>query len=154
MLKEVQPKQYEIEAVVLEELIPEDHLLRKIQSTIDFSFIREQAKGLYCQNNGRPTIDPEILFRILFIGYLYGVRTERQLVKKIQVNLAYRWFLGYGFYDKIPDASTLSQNRRRRFNQTDICQKIFDEIVRQAIALGLVAGQTIYTDSCSSISLI
>lgn len=147
MLKESVPKQQEIEFVFIEDLIPKDHLLRKINKAIDFSFIREKTTHLYCPNNGRPAIDPEVLFKMLFIGYLYGIRSERQLVKDIQVNVAYRWFLKYNLTDKIPNASTISQNRRRRFSETDICQDIFDEIVRQAIDLKLVDGKTLYTDS-------
>lgn len=147
MLKESVPKQQEIEFVFIEDLIPKDHLLRKINKTIDFSFIRKKTEHLYCPDNGRPAIDPEVLFKMLFIGYLYGIRSERQLVKDIQVNVAYRWFLKYNLTDKIPNASTISQNRRRRFSETAICQEIFDEIVRQAIDLKLVDGKTLYTDS-------
>lgn len=84
---------------------------------------------------------------MLFLGYLFGIRSERQLVRDIQVNIAYRWFLGYSLEDKIPDASTISQNRRRRFNGTDIFQKVFDNIVMQAIEHGLVSGKVLYTDS-------
>ena len=129
-----------MEFVCIEELVPKDHLLRKIDKVIDFEFIRDKVKDLYCADNGRPAVDPVVLFKMLFLGYLYGVRSERQLVREIQVNVAYRWFIGYGLTDKIPDASTFSQNRRRRFDGTDIEQVIFDEIVEQAINKGLVAG--------------
>ena len=84
---------------------------------------------MYCKDNGRPAIDPVVLFKMLFIGYLYGIRSERQLEKEIQVNVAYRWFLGLSLTDEVPDHSTISQNRRRRFKGTDIFQKVFDEIV-------------------------
>ncbi len=147
MLTKSEPVQNEMETVILEELVPADHLLRKIRKTIDFSFIYEKTKGLYCPDNGRPAIDPIKLFKILFIGYLFGIRSERQIIQEIQVNVAYRWFLGYNLTDKIPDASTISQNRRRRFNETDIAQNIFDEIVRQAIKHNLAEGKTLYTDS-------
>jgi len=147
MLTKPEPVQNEMETVVLEELVPADHLLRKIRKAIDFSFIYEKTKNLYCPNNGRPAIDPIKLFKILFIGYLFGIRSERQIIQEIQVNVAYRWFLGYNLTDKIPDASTISQNRRRRFNDTDIAQEIFDEIVRQAIKHNLADGKTLYTDS-------
>ena len=147
MLNKSGPKQSQMEMVVLEELVPQDHLLRKIRKTIDFSFIYEKTKNLYCENNGRPAVDPVILFKILFIGYLFGIRSERQIIKEIQVNVAYRWFLGYNLTDKIPDASTISQNRRRRFNNTDIAQEIFDSIVRQAIKHKLADGKTLYSDS-------
>jgi transposase len=126
-------RQSKMETVILENLVPEDHLLRKIYKYIDFSFINKMCKPYYCENNGRPAIEPVILFKMLFIGYLYGIRSERRLVEEVKVNMAYRWFLGYGLEDKIPDASVIWQNRRRRFKKTDIPQQIFDEIVKQAI---------------------
>jgi transposase len=122
-------------------------LLRKIDKVIDFGFIREKVKDLYCADNGRPAIDPVVLFKMLFIGYLYGTRSERQLVRDIQVNVAYRWFLGFGLMDKVPDASTISQNRRRRFSESTIYQEIFDEMVLQAIRRKMVDGTVLYTDS-------
>lgn len=136
-----------MEFVSIEELVPKDHLLRKIEKVIDFGFIRERVKDLYCADNGRPAIDPVVLFKMLFIGYLYGSRSERQLVRDIQVNVAYRWFLGFGLTDKIPDASTISQNRRRRFAESTIYQEIFDEMVLQAMRRKMVDGTTLYTDS-------
>ncbi len=136
-----------MEFVSIEELVPKDHLLRKIDKVIDFGFIRERVKDLYCADNGRPAIDPVVLFKMLFIGYLFGTRSERQLVRDIQVNVAYRWFLGFGLTDKIPDASTISQNRRRRFAESTIYQEIFDEMVFQAIRRKMVDGSVLYTDS-------
>jgi transposase len=147
MLKDPAPKQHTLEMVTLEELVPQDHLLRAIDRHIDFEFIREATAPMYCDNNGRPAIDPVLLFKMLFIGYLFGVRSERQLVKEVQVNMAYRWFLGLNLTDKVPDASTFSQNRRRRFEGTDIEQVIFDEIVEQALDQGLIGGKALYTDS-------
>lgn len=102
---------------------------------------------MYCHTNGRPAVDPVVLFKMLFIGYLYVIRSERQLVKDIEVNLAYRWFLGYLITEKIPDSSTISQNRIRRFKGTDIPQKIFDNIVFQAMEKDLVGGKILYSDS-------
>jgi len=122
-------------------------LLRKIDKAIDFGFIREKVRSLYCADNGRPAIDPVVLFKMLFIGYLFGVRSERQLVRDIQVNVAYRWFLGFGLTDKVPDASTISQNRRRRFSESTIYQEVFDEIVVQAINRKMVDGSVLYSDS-------
>lgn len=147
MLKEPTPRQHTLEMVILEDLVPTDHLLRKIDKYIDFEFIRDKVRHLYCENNGRPAVDPVLLFKMLFIGYLFGVRSERQLVREVQVNVAYRWFLGLSLTDNIIDASTFSQQRRRRFLATDIEQQIFDEIVRQAIGHGLVGGDVLYTDS-------
>jgi transposase len=139
--------QTELEMVTLDQLVPRDHLLRLIDTHIRFDFIREKTEGLYCSNNGRPAIDPVVLFKMLFIGYLFGVRSERQLVREIEVNVAYRWFLGLRLTDKVPDASTLSQNRRRRFAGTGIEQDIFDTIVEQAIEHRLIGGRVLYSDS-------
>lgn len=147
MLKPPSPKQHALEMVTLEELVPSDHLLRKIARHIDFEFIRPATQHLYSADNGRPAVDPVMLFKMLFIGYLFGVRSERQLIREIQVNVAYRWFLDLSLTDKVPDASTLSQNRRRRFAETDIEQVIFDGIVEQALKNGLIGGEVLHTDS-------
>ncbi len=147
MYTERKSKQLRMEMVVLEELVPGDHLLRKIDKAIDFSFINKICKPYYSENNGRPAIEPEVLFRMLFIGYLYGIRSERRLLQEIEVNVAYRWFIGYDLTEKLPDVSVIWQNRLRRYNGSDIPQQIFDEIVRQAIAKGLVGGKILYSDS-------
>src|SRR5574338_1048611 len=94
MLKKPLPAQTALEMVTLDGLVPKDHLLRKIEAAIDFSFIHERVAGLYSPDNGRPALDPTVMFKALFIGYLFGVRSERQLVREIEVNVAYRWFLG------------------------------------------------------------
>jgi len=135
------------EFVSIENMVPEDHLLRKVDKYIDFSFIDDLVKDLYCPNNGRPAIDPKVLIKMILLGYLYGIRSERQIVRDVEVNVAYRWFLGYTLTDKIIDSSTISQNRIRRFNGTDIFQQIFDNIVIQAIEHKLVSGKVLYTDS-------
>lgn len=147
MLKKPSPQQTELEMVTLEQLVPADHLLRKVDAAIDFGFIREMTEDLYCPDNGRPPIAPEQLFKALFVGYLFGIRSERHLMREIEVNVAYRWFIGLRLTDRVFDASTFSQNRRRRFDGTDIAQAIFDHIVEQAIAGGLVGGEVLYTDS-------
>lgn len=147
MLKPAYPAQTELEMVTLESLVPKDHLLRLIDQHIEFDFIRTDCAPLYCPNNGRPALDPVMLFKMLFIGYLFGVRSERRLVKEIEVNVAYRWFVGLRLTDPVPDASTFSQNRRRRFAGTDIEQRIFDGIVEQAIEHKLITGRVLYTDS-------
>ncbi|WP_103415280.1 IS1182 family transposase [Vibrio hyugaensis] len=147
MLQDPSPQQYEFEMVTMEQLVPKDHLVRKIDKAIDFEFIRDQVAHLYCQDNGRPPVDPVRLFKIIFIGYLFGIKSERQLVKEIEVNVAYRWFLRMSLTEKVIHASTLSQNRIRRFNNTDVFERIFINIVEQAMAKGLVAGQQLFTDS-------
>src|SRR6202012_3888744 len=137
MLKKTTPQQSELEMVTIASLVPSDHLLRKIDKAIDFSFIRERVAPLYCPDNGRPALDPVVLFKMLFIGYLFGVRSERQLMREVQVNVAYRWFARLRLTDRVPDASTFSQNRRRRFTDTTVYQEIFDAIVQQAIGRGM-----------------
>ncbi|MBZ9608857.1 IS1182 family transposase [Clostridium estertheticum] len=147
MINEKNFTQQKLEMVYLEDLVPKDHILRNIDKYMDFSFIRELTKKYYCLDNGRPGVDPILLFKMLFIGYLFGIKSERQLVKEIEVNVAYRWFLGLSLTDTIPDHSTISQNRRRRFKGTDVFQKIFDEVVFKAINLKMVTGKILYTDS-------
>ena len=147
MLSDQKVIQAELEMVTLDSLVPADHLLRTVDQHINFDFITKKTKHLYCNNNGRPAIDPVQLFKALFIGYLFGIRSERQLVKEIEVNVAYRWFLGLRLTDKVVNASTFSQNRRRRFTGSDIYQEICDQIVEQAIKSGLVSGKVLYTDS-------
>jgi transposase len=147
MLKKPEVQQQELELVSIEALVPSGHLLRKIDSAVDFSFIHARVKHLYCEDNGRPALEPVVLFKLLLLGYLYGVRSERQLMREVEVNVAYRWFLGLRLRDKVPDASTLSQNRRRRFSESRIYQEIFDEIVELAVNKGLASGAVLYTDS-------
>ncbi len=132
---------------MLETLVPEDHLLRRIDAVIEFYIVRDKVRHFYCTDNGRPAVDLVVLFKLLFIGYLFGIRSERQLVKEVQVNVAYRWFLGFGLTDKIPDACTIKKNRRRRFLESTIYQNIFDQIVEQAQSRRLVSGRILYADS-------
>ena len=147
MVNERKEAQSEIEVVMLEELVPQDHLLRKIDKYIDFSFIRDLTRDLYCHTNGRPAVDPVVLFKMLFIGYLYGIRSERQLVKDIEVNLAYRWFLGYSLTEKIPHFSTFNKNYERRFKDTDLFEVIFKKILAQATLNGFIDSSNIFIDS-------
>jgi len=147
MVKRDQEVEHSMEFVCIDNLVPEDHILRQVEKHIDFSFVRERMEPLYCLNNGRPAIDPVVLFKILFIGYFFGIRSERQLIKEIQVNVAYRWFLGYGLQSKIPHSSTISQNRRRRFNGSDVFREMFDDVVLLALKKGYIEGKTLFTDS-------
>ena len=147
MYEKNRERQQAMELVILEEMIPQDHLLRKIDRCVDFSFIRKLCEPLYCLDNRRPAIDPETLFRMLFVGYLYGIRSERRLEEEVNYNLAYKWFCGLKVTQKAPDATTLSVNRKRRFRDNDIPEQIFNEILRQAIEKKLVGGEILYTDS-------
>ena len=92
----------QVQMVSIDSLVPKNHLLRKIDETIDFSFIYDLIEDKYCLDNGRPSIDPIVLFKIIFLKYIFGIKSMRQTIREIEVNVAYRWFLGYDFYDKIP----------------------------------------------------
>ena len=140
-------QQAEYEIVLLEDLVPQDHLLRKVDRAVDFSFIHDLCKPLYCENNGRPEIEPELLFRMLLLGYLYGIKSEVKLAEAVNENIAFKWFLGLKLTEKGPDHATISINRVRRFRDNDIAEKIFNEILRQCIERGLVGGKILYTDS-------
>lgn len=129
----------------IEGLIPEDHLLRVIDREISFSFIRPKVEHLYGKS-GRPSVAPEIMFRMLLVGYLYGIRSERRLCEEVALNIAYRWFCRFGFNDRVPDHSTFSKNRHGRFKGTGIHREIFDEIVRLCMAKGLVSGRHVTVD--------
>ena len=140
-------QQGEYELVMLEELVPQDHFLRKVDAAVDFSFIHDMCKDLYCLDNGRPAIDPEVLFNMLLLGYLYGIKSEIKLAQAVNENIAFKWFLGLKLTEKGPDHATISANRVRRFRENDIAEKIFNEILRQCINKGLVGGAILYTDS-------
>ena len=140
-------QQNEYEIVLLEELVPQDHFLRKVDAAVDFSFIHDICKDLYCPDNGRPAIEPEMLFKMLLLGYLYGIKSEVKIAQAVNENIAFKWFLGLKLTDKGPDHATISINRVRRFKDNNIAERIFDEILRQCIAKGLVGGEILYTDS-------
>lgn len=139
--------QSEILMTTMEEIVPEDSIFRKVDKYIDFTFIYDEVKDLYCDNNGRPSIDPVVLFKLVFIQALDGIKSMRQTCKKIKVDAEYRWFLGIPFGKDTPHFSTFSKNYERRFKDSDIFEKIFINIVNQAIKYKLVDGTTFYTDS-------
>jgi transposase len=129
----------------LEDQVPENHLLRLIDRHISFDFVRQQLKESYSET-GRPSIDPELLLRILLIGYLYGVTSERKLVEELRMHLAWRWFTGLSFDQEIPHHSTFSKNRHGRFQQSKLFEQLFEQIVRQCVEVGLVQGQHLSVD--------
>lgn len=129
----------------LEDQIPNDHLLRLLDQHIDFSFVRERLRKFY-SSTGRPSIDPEVLLRLLLIGYLYGITSERRLLEEVRMHLAYRWFSRLGFEQEIPDHSTFSKNRHGRFRQSDVFRKVFEEIVQRCLEVGLVEGRNLAVD--------
>jgi transposase len=129
----------------LEDQIPKDHLLRVIDEQIDLSFVRERVKGLYSAT-GRPSIDPEVLLRLLLVGYLYGITSERRLLEEVRMHLAYRWFTRLDFEQEIPDHSTFSKNRHGRFRESGVFREVFEEIVRRCLQAGLVEGKNLAVD--------
>lgn len=133
-------------AIRLEEMVPDNHLLRRIKEAIDFSFIDKHTKGFY-SDKGRPSIDPQVLVRMMLIGYLYGITSERRLCEEVHLNMAYRWFCGLGLEDKVPNHSTFSKNRNGRFSGTDLFRNLFYEVVKQAQEKGLIKGQCWTTDA-------
>ena len=130
--------QSEIIMTTMEDLVPEDSLFRKIDKYIDFTFIYEEVKDLYCEDNGRPSIDPVILFKLVFIQAIEGIKSMRQTCKKIKVDAEYRWFLGIPFGQDTPHFSTFSKNYERRFKGTEIFENIFINIVKQAQKYGML----------------
>ena len=130
--------QSEILMTTMEELVPDDSLFRKVDKYIDFTFIYDKVKDLYCSDNGRPSIDPVVLFKLVFIQALDGLKSMRQTCKKIKVDAEYRWFLGIPFGQDTPHFSTFSKNYERRFKGTDIFENIFINIVKQAQKYGML----------------
>src|SRR5258708_22561106 len=129
MLKQPEVPQQEMEFVTIESLVPSDHLLRKIDQAVDLEFVRERVRHLYCEDNARPALDPLVLFKVLLIGHLFGIRSERQLMREVHCNAAYRWYLRLKLTDKVPDVSTLSQNQCRHCRDSDLYEKLSDVIV-------------------------
>lgn len=147
MMTQRENTQIKLHCITLEDLVPEDHLLRKLDAMVDFSFIYDEVRDLYNQTTGRPSIDPVVLIKYLLIGFLYGIESERRIEQEIQVNMAYRWFLGLDIGDRVPDHSTISQNRSRRFKGKELYRKLFERVLIVCIEQGLVSGKLILTDS-------
>ena len=147
MMTKRENQQIEMHLITIEDLVPTGHFLRKVNAIIDFSFIYDEVEDMYCYNNGRPSINPAVLIKFLLIGFLYGVNSERRISEGIQVNMAYRWFLGLDIMDKVPDHSTISQNRRRRSNSSGLFRNIFQKIVSICIEKGLADGKLVFTGS-------
>lgn len=132
--------------VTMEDLMPEKHFLRDLDRLIDFGFVYEKVEGLY-SHTGRRSVDPVVIVKMMLLGYLYGIDSERRLEQEVQVNIAYRWFLGIDLEDTVPDHSTFSQLRRRKFNGTSLFEDIFEYVVRLCIEKGLITGKLLLTDS-------
>ena len=129
----------------IEDQVPENHLLRLIDRHVSFQFVRDELRDSYSEN-GRPSIDPEVLLRILLLGYLYGITSERKLLEELRMHLAWRWFTGLGFDQEIPHHSTFSKNRHGRFQESKLFEQLFEEIVCQCMDVGLVQGKHLSVD--------
>jgi len=124
----------------LERHVPADHLLRRIDSVLDLSIVRSTLAEHY-SHTGRPSVDPELMIRMLLVGYLCGIRSETRLCEETHLNLAYRWFCRLGLDGDVPDRSTFSKNRHGRFREGDVFRALFEEVVRSCMAAGLVSGE-------------
>jgi len=130
----------------LEEVVPDDHLVRAIADVLDLSWVRAELAPHYSAL-GRPSIDPVLMIRMLVVGYVFAIRSERALCREVQVNLAYRWFCGLGIEDKVPDHSVFSRARNERFRDRDIFRLVFERVVGACIASGLVGGEGFAVDA-------
>src|SRR5262249_20021531 len=130
----------------LDEAVPDDHLVRKIGALLDLSWVYAELAPYYSQI-GRPSIDPVLMIRMLIIGYVFAIRSERQICREVQVNLAYRWFCELGLEDSIPDPSVFSRARNERFRESGVFRRVFERVVGSCIAAGLVGGEGFGVDA-------
>ena len=130
----------------LDNFVPKNHLIRQIDLFLDLSDLRKHLSPYY-SHTGRPSIDPELMIRMLIIGYCYGIRSERRLCEEVQVNLAYRWFCRLGLEDEIPNHSTFSKNRHGRFRESEVFRQLFETVLRRCMEEGLVKGEGFATDA-------
>lgn len=147
MTQNADKKREQIQLFCMDDLVPQDHLLRIIDKAIDWNFIYELVEDKYSADTGRPSMDPVMLIKIPFIQYLYGIRSMRQTIKEIEVNVAYRWFLGLEMTDKVPHFSTFGKNYSRRFKDTDLFEQIFSHILTECYKFRLVDPTEIFVDA-------
>ena len=147
MTQNADKKREQIHFLCMDDMVPQNHLLRIIDKAIDWNFIYELVEGKYCHDNGRPSMDPVMLIKIPFIQYLYGIRSMRQTIKEIEVNVAYRWFLGLDMLDKVPHFSTFGKNYTRRFKDTDLFEQIFERILAECYKSNLVDPTEVFVDA-------
>src|ERR671910_2294331 len=126
--------------------VPADHLLRSVDRFVDLSEVRRELAPFYSLM-GRPSVDPELMIRMLIIGYCFGIRSERRLCEEVHLNLAYRWFCRLGVDGGVPDHSTFSKNRHGRFRESDLLRRLFETVVRRCIEEGLVGGEGFAVDA-------
>ena len=131
---------------VLDEVVPPDHLVRQIDAVLDLGWVHKELAPYY-SHTGRPSIDPVLMIRMLIVGYVFALRSERRLCSEVQVNLAYRWFCKLGIEDKIPDHSVFCRARHERFRESDALRRVFEGVVAMCIAAGLVGGEAFSVDA-------
>lgn len=137
----------QMQMINIENLVPQDHLLRLIDEAIDWSFIYELVEEKYSPDQGRPSMDPVMLIKIPFIQYLYGIPSMRRTTEEINVNVAYKWFLGLSLTDPAPHFSTFGKNYTRRFKGTDLFEQIFAHILEECMEMGFVDENEVFIDS-------
>lgn len=147
MTQNADKKREQLQMFCMDDMVPQDHLLRLIDKAIDWTFIYDLVEEKYSQNTGRPSMDPVTLIKIPFIQYLYGIKSMRQTCKEIEVNVAYRWFLGLDMLDKVPHFSTFGKNYTRRFKDTDLFEQIFEHILFECYRFKLVDPTEVFVDS-------
>jgi transposase len=130
----------------LDEVVPADHVVRRIDAVLDLGWIHKELAPFY-SNTGRPSIDPELMMRMLLVGYVFAIRSERRICAEVQVNLAYRWFCRLSIEDKIPDHSVFSRARHERFRESEVFRRVFERVVATCIAVGLVGGEAFSIDA-------
>ena len=140
-------KREQIVMLCMDDMVPQDHLLRKIDRAIDWNFIYDLVAEKYSPDQGRPSMDPVMLIKIPFIQYLYGIRSMRQTIKEIEVNVAYRWFLGLDVLDPVPHFTTFGKNYTRRFKDTDLFEQIFKRILEECYRYRLVDPSEVFVDA-------
>jgi transposase len=133
-------------AFELEDIVPDDHLLRGIDRFLDLSDLHEHLAPYY-SHTGRPSIDPELMIRMLIVGYCFGIRSERRLCEEVKLNLAYRWFCRLSIEDAVPDHSTFSKNRHGRFREAEAFRFVFEQVLERCLAEGLISGEGFAVDA-------
>ena len=145
MLKKEMEQRQAIEMLCTDMLVPKDHLLRKIDAAVDFTYIYSLVEDLYCEDNGRPSCDPVVLFKLVLIQHLFGIRSLRQTMRDVEVNVAYRWFLGYTMSQQLPHFATISYAFRHRFT-ADVIEAVFRWVLEEVACAGYLSPEVVFVD--------
>ena len=145
MLKREQEQRQAIEMLCVDMLVPKDHLLRKIDAAVDFTHVYDLVEDLYCEDNGRPSCDPVVLFKLVLIQHLFGIRSLRQTMKDAEVNVAYRWFLGYTMSQPLPHFATISYAFCHRFT-AEVIEGVFRWVLEEVSLAGYLSPEVVFVD--------